>query len=167
MLDRLQPRPGATRPQKRVGRGPGSGLHKTSGRGVKGQGKRSPGREVPFGFEGGQMPLARRLPKRGFYNRSRTTYQVVNVAALGVFGEGSTVDFEALASKGLINRKGGDVKLLGEGDAPKGLTVVVAAASAGARQKIEAAGGKVELPPEKKKKGRKAGAKPAAEAETA
>ncbi len=151
MLDRLHPRPGATRPRKRVGRGPGSGLHKTSGRGVKGQGKRSPGREVPFGFEGGQMPLARRLPKRGFHNRNRTTYQVVNVAALAIFPEGSTVDFEALAGKGLINRKGGGVKLLGEGEAPKGLTVVVAAASAGARQKIEGAGGRVELPPEKPK----------------
>jgi large subunit ribosomal protein L15 len=154
MLDKLQPRPGATRPRKRVGRGPGSGLHKTSGRGVKGQGKRSPGREVPFGFEGGQMPLARRLPKRGFHNRNRTTYQVVNVGALAVFGEGASVDFEALAAKGLINRKGGDVKLLAEGEAPKGLTVSVKAASAGARAKVEAAGGKVETPPVPKKPGK-------------
>ena len=75
MLDRLQPRPGARRPAKRVGRGPGSGLNKTSGRGEKGQGKRSPGRERPPGFEGGQMPLSRRLPKRGFHNRSRVSYQ--------------------------------------------------------------------------------------------
>lgn len=152
MLDRLQPHPGATRPPKRVGRGPGSGLHKTAGRGVKGQGKRSAGREVPFGFEGGQMPLARRLPKRGFFNRNRTTYQVVNVGELAIFAEGSNVDFEALAAKGLINRKGGDVKLLGEGEAPKGLTVIVKAASTGARQKIEASGGKVETPPPPPKK---------------
>jgi large subunit ribosomal protein L15 len=164
MLDKLQPRPGATRPRKRVGRGPGSGLHKTAGRGVKGQGKRSPGREVPFGFEGGQMPLARRLPKRGFHNRNRTTYQVVNVGALSVFSEGSRVDFDALSGQGLINRKGGPVKLLGEGDAPKGLTVTVAAASAGARKKIEDAGGKVESAPAGKA-GR--GAAPAAETENA
>ncbi len=144
MLDKLQPHPGATRRRKRVGRGPGSGLNKTSGRGFKGQGKRSPGREVPFYFEGGQMPLVRRLPKRGFHNRNRTTYQVVNVGALAVFGEGASVDFEALATKGLINRKGGAVKLLGEGDAPKNLTVIVKAASASARQKLESAGGKVE-----------------------
>jgi len=167
MLDKLQPRPGATRPHKRVGRGPGSGLHKTSGRGVKGQGKRSPGREVPFGFEGGQMPLARRLPKRGFYNRNRTTYQVVNVSALSIFAEGSRVDFEALAAKGLINRKGGDVKLLGEGEAPKGLTVIVKAVSAGARQKVEAAGGKVETPPAGEKKGGGAKAPAAESTETA
>jgi large subunit ribosomal protein L15 len=81
MLDRLSPRPGSRRPIKRVGRGPGSGLHKTSGRGVKGQGKRSPGRETPFHFEGGQMALARRLPKRGFHNPFRTTYRIVNVGA--------------------------------------------------------------------------------------
>ncbi len=154
MLDKLQPHPGATRPHKRVGRGPGSGLNKTAGRGEKGQGKRSAGREVPFGFEGGQMPLARRLPKRGFHNRSRTTYQVVNVGALAVFDEGSRVDFEALVSKGLINRKGDDVKLLGEGDAPKGLAVTVNAASTGARQKIVDAGGKVDTSPAAKKGGK-------------
>ena len=154
MLDDLRPRPGATRPRKRPGRGPGSGLNKTAGRGEKGQGKRSAGREVPFGFEGGQMPLQRRLPKRGFFNRNRTTYQVVNVGALAIFDEGSSIDFEALAAKGLINRKGGNVKLLGEGEAPKGLTVSVKAASGGARQKIEAAGGKVETPPAEKKRGK-------------
>lgn len=144
MLDRLQPRPGARRPRKRVGRGPGSGWHKTSGRGVKGQGKRSPGREVPFGFEGGQMPLARRLPKRGFHNRGGTVFQVVNVGALAGFGEGATVDVDALVARGLVRRRGGDVKLLGEGEAPRNLTVKVAAASATARKKIEDAGGKVE-----------------------
>ncbi len=144
MLDRLQPRPRSRRAPKRVGRGPGSGLNKTSGRGEKGQGKRSPGREVPFGFEGGQMPLARRLPKRGFHNHSRKIFQVVNVGSLAAFGEGATVDLEALASKGLIRRRGGSVKILGEGDAPKNLTVRVHAASATARKKIEANGGKLE-----------------------
>ncbi len=146
MLDRLQPHPRSRRAPKRVGRGPGSGLNKTSGRGEKGQGKRSPGREVPFGFEGGQMPLARRLPKRGFHNRSRKIFQVVNVGSLAGFGEGATVDLEALASKGLIHRRGGSVKILGEGEAPKNLTVRVHAASATARKKIEDNGGKLEQP---------------------
>jgi large subunit ribosomal protein L15 len=144
MLDRLQPHPGARRAGKRVGRGPGSGWNKSAGRGVKGQGKRSPGREVPYGFEGGQMPLARRLPKRGFSNRSRKVFQIVNVGALAAFGDGATVDVEALAARGLVRSKGGDVKLLGEGDAPKGLTVKVHAASSGARRKIEDAGGRLE-----------------------
>jgi large subunit ribosomal protein L15 len=146
MLDRLQPHPGSRRAPKRVGRGPGSGLNKTAGRGEKGQGKRSPGREVPFGFEGGQMPLARRLPKRGFHNRTRKTFQLVNVGSLAVFGEGATVDLEALVGKGLIHRRGGSVKILGEGEAPKNLTIRVHAASATARKKIEDAGGKVEQP---------------------
>ena len=144
MLDCLKPRPGARRAPKRVGRGPGSGWNKTAGRGVKGQGKRSRGREVPFGFEGGQMPLARRLPKRGFHNRTRKVFQVVNVGALAAFGDGATVDVEALAARGLVRSKGGHVKLLGEGDAPKALTVKVHAASSGARRKIEEAGGSLE-----------------------
>ncbi len=146
MLERLQPHPGSRRAPKRVGRGPGSGLNKTAGRGEKGQGKRSPGREVPFGFEGGQMPLARRLPKRGFHNRTRKVFQVVNVGSLAAFGEGATVDLEALVSKGLIHRRGGSVKILGEGEAPKNLTVRVHATSATARKKIEDNGGKVEQP---------------------
>jgi large subunit ribosomal protein L15 len=144
MLDRLQSRPGARTTPKRVGRGPGSGLHKTSGRGVKGQGKRSPGRETPYYFEGGQMPLVRRLPKRGFYNRGRVPVQVVNVGELAAFGDGAKVDVEALLARGLIRRRGGDVKLLGDGTPPRNLTVAVHAVSAGARSKIEAAGGKVE-----------------------
>ena len=144
MLDRLKPRHGSRSARVRVGRGPGSGLHKTSGRGVKGQGKRSAGREVPFHFEGGQMPLSRRLPKRGFHNRTGTEYQVVNLGALSVFGDGATVDFEALVARGLVHRRGGDVKLLADGDAPRNLTVKVAAASASARSKVEAAGGTVE-----------------------
>ena len=145
MLDRLAPHPGATRPPKRVGRGPGSGTHKTSGRGVKGQGKRSAGRETPFWFEGGQMPLARRLPKRGFFNQDRVAYQIVNVGSLSGFKAGSTVDAESLIAQGLIRRNGGGVKILGEGEAPKKLTVKVQRVSGAARKKIEEAGGSVEL----------------------
>jgi ribosomal protein L15 len=145
MLDRLAPRPGARRPRKRVARGPGGKAGKTAGRGTKGQGKRSPGRERPARFEGGQMPLARRLPKRGFHNRERVVFQEVNVGALSRFGDGASVDFEGLVTHGLVRRKGGAVKLLGEGDAPKNLSVRVQRASAGARRKIEEAGGSVEL----------------------
>ena len=90
------------------------------------------------------MPLHMRLPKRGFHNRNRKVFQVVNVGALAVFGDGATVDVEGLAARGLVSRKGGDVKLLGDGDAPKGLTVKVHAASSGARRKIEEAGGSLE-----------------------
>jgi large subunit ribosomal protein L15 len=145
MLDRLQPRHGSRRPHKRVGRGPGSGKHKTAGRGMKGQGKRSPGREVPFHFEGGQMPLARRLPKRGFHSLFRKTYRIVNVGALAAFGDGATIDPEGLEARGLIKHGGSGVKLLAEGDAPRGLTVKVHKVSAAARAKIEEAGGSVEV----------------------
>jgi len=145
MLDRLSPHPGSKHRLKRVGRGPGSGVGKTSGRGIKGQGKRSAGRETPFWFEGGQMPLARRLPKRGFFNVHRVTHQIVNLAALADFGDGARVDRDALIARGLIAKRGGGVKILGEGDAPKNLTVVAQSISAGARAKIEAAGGSVEL----------------------
>jgi large subunit ribosomal protein L15 len=145
MLESLSPRPGARHRPKRVGRGPGSGLHKTAGRGVKGQGKRSPGRETPLHFEGGQMPLVRRLPKRGFRSRSRSEFQTINVGALGVFGDGATVDFAALAARGLVRRKGAPVKVLGEGSVPRNLVLRVARASAGARKKIEEAGGTVEI----------------------
>jgi large subunit ribosomal protein L15 len=145
MLNRLQPRPGARRPHKRVGRGSGGAGHKTAGRGTKGQGHRSAGGARPARFEGGQMPLVRRLPKRGFHSRGRTTFQEVNVAALTAFEDGSTVDFEALIGRGLVRPKGGPVKLLGQGDAPKNLTVKVHRASAGAVGKIEQAGGKVEF----------------------
>lgn len=144
MLDRLSPRPGARHRRKRVGRGPGSGLHKTSGRGVKGQGKRSAGRETPIYFEGGQMPLVRRIPKRGFTNIHRKPVEVVNVGALSVFGEGAAVDPETLRERGLV-RSSGLVKLLGDGEAPRGLTVKVHRASGSARRKIEEAGGSVEI----------------------
>jgi len=145
MLDRLAPASGATSSRKRVGRGPGSGRGKTAGRGTKGQGKRSPGRETPFWFEGGQMPLARRLPKRGFFNPHRVPHQVVNVGALSALEAGSTVDTDALLAHGLIRKGGGAVKILAQGEAPKKLTLKVQRVSASARKKIEDAGGSVEL----------------------
>ncbi len=144
MLDALSPRSGARHRTKRVGRGPGSGHRKTSGRGIKGQGKRSPGRETSFKFEGGQMPLVRRLPKRGFRSRDHTEHQVINLAALAAFGDGASVDVESLVLRGLVRPRGGPVKLLGEGASPRNLTVRVHAASEGARRKVETAGGRVE-----------------------
>ncbi len=145
MLDGLKPNKGATHRKKRVGRGPGSGVGKTSGRGIKGQGHRSAGRETPLWFEGGQMPLVRRVPKRGFNNIHRKDVAIINVGLLAGFGEGSMVDVDALKEHGLISRGADLVKLLGEGDAPKGLTIRLHRVSAGARTKIEAAGGTVEL----------------------
>ncbi len=145
MLDSLSPRPGARHRTKRVGRGPGSGHRKTSGRGVKGQGKRSAGRETPFHFEGGQMPLVRRLPKRGFRSLDRTEMQVINVAALAPFGDGATIDVATLVGRGLVRPRGGPVKLLGEGVCPRNLVIKLHAASEGARRKIEEAGGRMEL----------------------
>jgi len=112
---------------------------------MKGQGHRSAGRSTPLQFEGGQMPLVQRLPKRGFWSRNRTTYQIVNVASLAALGEGATVDRESLVGKGLVNSKGAPVKILGQGEAPRNLVVKVAKISAGARKKIEEAGGSVEI----------------------
>jgi large subunit ribosomal protein L15 len=145
MLDRLSPLPGAQHKRKRVGRGPGTGHQKTAGRGTKGQGKRSPGRETPHYFEGGQMPMTRRIPKRGFTNIHRVPHAVVNVRDLAVFTAGTTVDPAALAARGRIGKAGLRVKLLGEGEAPARLTVRVHAASGSAKSKIEAAGGSVEI----------------------
>lgn len=144
MLDRLSPRPGAKHRRRRVGRGPGSGLGKTTGTGVKGQGTRS-GQKIKPWFEGGQMPLTQRVPKRGFKNLFRKEVEIVNVGELAKLGDGSTVDAEALANHGLIRGNGKPVKLLGEGEAPKNLTVKVHRVSASARSKVEAAGGTVEL----------------------
>ena len=145
MLDRLTPNPGSKRGRKRLGRGPGSGRGKTATHGVKGQGKRGTGHPVRQGFEGGQMPLNMRLPKKGFTNYFRKDVEIVNLAALAAFGAGETVDVAALAAKGLIRGKGALVKVLGNGDAPKNLSVRVNRISAGARQKVEAAGGSVDL----------------------
>ena len=145
MLERLEPRPGARHRTKRVGRGPGSGHRKTSGRGIKGQGKRSAGRETPRQFEGGQMPLVRRMPKRGFRSHRAEGPQIVNLASLAAFGEGARVDVAALIERGLVRKRGGAVKVLGDGESPRKLTLVVAAVSAAAREKIEAAGGRIEI----------------------
>jgi large subunit ribosomal protein L15 len=144
MLDRLSPRPGARRSRRRVGRGPGSGVGKTSGTGVKGQGTRS-GQKIKPWFEGGQMPITQRVPKRGFKNPFRKEVEVVNVGELSKLGDGATVDAEALVRAGLIRGTGAPVKLLGDGDAPSSLTVKVDRISASARSKVEAAGGRVEL----------------------
>ena len=145
MLDRLKPSPGSKRGRKRLGRGPGSGRGKTSTHGVKGQGKRGTGHAVRPGFEGGQMPLHMRLPKRGFSNRFRKDVEIVNLASLAAFGDGASINADTLAARGLIRRKGALVKILGDGSAPKDLDVRVNRISAGARQKVEAAGGRVEL----------------------
>lgn len=145
MLDQLETKDGATRVRKRVGRGRGSGHGKTSGTGFKGQGTRS-GKKIKAWFEGGQMPLQIRLPKRGFFNRFRTKVEVVNVADLVKLGDGATVDAQALFAAGLIRgTRDALVKVLGDGDAPKNLTVKVDRISASAKAKIEAAGGSVEL----------------------
>jgi large subunit ribosomal protein L15 len=144
MLDRLEPRPGARHRRKRVGRGPGSGKGKTCGTGVKGQGTRS-GQKIKASFEGGQMPLQMRLPKRGFTNRFRKTVEIVNLTELAKLGDGAEVDAELLARRGLIRDSGALVKVLGGGEAPKNLSVKVNRISASAREKIESAGGSVEL----------------------
>ncbi|MCP5068818.1 MAG: 50S ribosomal protein L15 [bacterium] len=144
MLDRLEPKHGARHRRKRVGRGPGSGTGKTAGRGDKGQGHRSAGRETPLWFEGGQMPLVRRIPKRGFTNIHRKAIEIVNLRDLEGLGDGATVDIELLVRKGLASGKV-PVKLLAEGDAPSKITIKVQRASASAREKVEAAGGSVEI----------------------
>lgn len=145
MLDRLSLRPGARHRPKRIGRGPGTGFGKTGGRGMKGQGKRSAGRQTPVWFEGGQMPLVRRLPKRGFTNIHRKRVEIVNLRDLTRFGDGVTIDVAFLAGSGLVRGAGAEVKLLGDGDAPRGVTVKVHRVSASARRKVEEAGGTVEI----------------------
>ncbi len=144
MLDRLSPKPGSRRPRKRVGRGIGSGSGKTCGRGTKGAGARSGWKRRPY-FEGGQMPLSRRVPKRGFTNLFREPFQVVNVQALTRFDAGSAVDTAALAGAGLVHSAERPVKLLAQGEIDRALTLRVHAVSASARAKIEAAGGSVEI----------------------
>jgi large subunit ribosomal protein L15 len=139
-LHELAPAEGSKRKKKRVGRGVGSGLGKTAGRGSKGQKSRS-GYRRRAGFEGGQMPLVRRVPKRGFNNVFRTVYEVVNVRQLVDFDDDVTP--EALAERGLV-RRGRPVKVLGDGDLDKALKVVAHRFSRSAREKIEAAGGRCE-----------------------
>lgn len=142
-LSNLSPNPGSNKPRKRIGRGPGSGHGKTATRGHKGFKARSGG-GVKVGFEGGQMPLQRRIPKRGFNNPFRQEYGVVNVAALDKFESGSRIDRQALIDAGLLAKKCNLVKLLGDGELSKPFTVVVDKVSESARRKIETAGGKIE-----------------------
>ncbi len=145
-LKTLKPAHGAVTERKRLGRGIGSGLGKTSGKGHKGAKSRSGGAITP-GFEGGQMPLQRRLPKRGFRNPSRVTYQVVSLARLeALFPAGATVDSESLRRARIV-RGAGPVKILSDGEVTKALTVKVEGVSAKAREKLLAAGGTVEVPP--------------------
>jgi large subunit ribosomal protein L15 len=141
-LSSLKPAPGSTQSRKRVGRGPGSGLGKTSGKGNKGHKARTGGGTNP-GFEGGQMPMYRRLPKRGFTNPFRVVTQIVNLEALKKVSA-TDVSPETLYSAGLIGKPDAPVKLLGTGDADRAYTVRGVAISASARTKIEAAGGKIE-----------------------
>ena len=142
-LGNLSPKKGSNRERKRVGRGQGTGRGKTATRGHKGSKSRS-GYGVRPGFEGGQMPLQRRLPKRGFNNIFRQEYTIVQVKALETLEAGSRVDREALIQAGLIDKRTIQVKVLANGELTKSLTVAVDKVSEGARKKIEAAGGTVE-----------------------
>ena len=143
-LHELSPAAGSTKEAYRKGRGAGSGNGKTGGRGHKGQKARSGG-GVRIGFEGGQMPLARRIPKRGFHNIFAKPLTSVNVAALDKFEDGAVVDAQALLDAGIISKCKYGVKFLGNGEVSKKLTVKAAAFSETAKQKIEAAGGKAEV----------------------
>ncbi|MDE6111506.1 MAG: 50S ribosomal protein L15 [Eubacterium sp.] len=145
-LHELSPAEGSKKAVKRIGRGAGSGQGKTAGKGHKGAKARS-GYSRQAGFEGGQMPLQRRLPKRGFNNIFRTEYAVVNLSSLEErFESGAVVDAESLKACGLIKKELDGVKVLGKGEITKALTVKVAAISESAKAKIEAAGGKAEVP---------------------
>jgi large subunit ribosomal protein L15 len=143
-LHELQPAAGSRTAPKRLGRGTGSGLGKTSGKGHKGQNARSGGGVRP-GFEGGQMPLTRRVPKKGFTNIFRTEYATVNVGKLDIFRNGSVVTAEKLREAGLIKKTLAGVKILGGGELTKKLTVKAAMFSKSAVEKIEALGGKAEV----------------------
>ncbi len=145
VLSRLRPADGAVRGKRRKGRGPGSGLGKTAGHGQKGQKARHPGNFSKLGFEGGQIPLYRRVPKRGFTNPFTKKVATINVKDLARFDSGATVDEAALRKAGLVKRKVDAIKVLGDGELDKALTVKVHAASASAAAKIEKAGGSVEL----------------------
>jgi len=143
-INDLSPVPGSTHVDKRKGRGHATGNGKTAGRGHKGQKARSGG-GTRIGFEGGQMPLARRIPKRGFNNIFAKPLDSVNVAVLDAFNDGDVVDVQALLNKGILSKCTYGVKVLGNGEMTKKLTVKAAAFSESAKQKIEAAGGKAEV----------------------
>ena len=143
-LSQLKPAPGSTKNRKRIGRGPGSGTGKTSGKGHKGQNARSGGGVKP-GFEGGQMPLQRRLPKRGFTPLSKKDYNLVNLRDLEAFDAGTTVSLEQFGKAGLVRKIKDGIKILAEGELTKPLTVQAHKFSRAAAEKIEAAGGKAEV----------------------
>ena len=143
-LHELSPAAGSNTKAYRKGRGAGSGNGKTGGRGQKGQWARSGG-GVRVGFEGGQMPMARRLPKRGFHNIFAKPLEAINVSVLDKFEDGAVVDAKALLEKGILSKCEYGVKILGNGSITKKLTVQASAFSASAKEKIEAAGGKVEV----------------------
>ncbi len=141
-LGSLKSAPGAVRKRKRIGRGPGSGHGKTSGKGHKGQRSRS-GSSIRPWFEGGQMPLQRRLPKRGFTNIFRKEYQVINVKDLGRLSENEGITPEVLFKQGLVSKSSMRVKVLGDGEISQAIEISAHAFSASAKEKIEKAGGKV------------------------
>ena len=143
-LHELSPAEGSAKKSYRKGRGPASGNGKTAGKGHKGQNARSGGGVRP-GFEGGQIPLYRKLPKRGFNNKFATTYAIVNVSDLEVFDNGTTVTLDLLLDKRIIRKSYDGLKVLGNGELTKKLTVEASIFSAGAKAKIEAAGGKTEV----------------------
>ncbi|MBO4356215.1 MAG: 50S ribosomal protein L15 [Clostridia bacterium] len=143
-LQELSPAPGSVKKAFRVGRGAGSGNGKTAGKGHKGQKARS-GKSVRPGFEGGQMPLARRIPKRGFVNIFATKYVGINVDQLNRFEDGAVVDAEAIRKSGIVKKTMDGIKILGRGEITKKLTVKAAVFSDTAKQKIEQAGGKAEV----------------------
>ena len=142
-LNELSPAYGSAQASYRKGRGPGSGNGKTAGKGHKGQNARSGGGVRP-GFEGGQLPLYRKLPKRGFNNRFAVNYAIVNVEALNAFDNGAVVDAAALKAAKIVRKELDGIKILGNGELTKALTVKATVFSATAKEKIEAAGGKIE-----------------------
>ena len=143
-LHELSPAEGSVKAKFRKGRGPGSGNGKTAGKGHKGQNARSGGGVRP-GFEGGQLPLYRKLPKRGFHNKFATKYAIINVGELNRFENGETVNLEVLMEKGLVSKAFDGLKVLANGELTKKLTVEAKVFSATAKEKIEAAGGKAEV----------------------
>jgi large subunit ribosomal protein L15 len=145
-LHNLKPARGATKTKKRLGRGRGSGTGKTSGKGVKGQKARPGHHGARFAFEGGQMPMPRRIPKRGFTNPNRVEAFPINVSLLDkVFAAGETVDLETLRAKGIVPKLVDTIKILGEGELTKKLTIKAHRASETAKSKIQAAGGSIEI----------------------
>lgn len=143
-LYELSPAEGSTKENFRKGRGAGSGNGKTAGKGHKGQNARSGGGVRP-GFEGGQNPLYRRLPKRGFHNRFSTQYAIINVETLNKFEDGAVVDINTLLAEGIIRKEYSGLKVLGDGEISKKITVKATIFSASAKEKIEAVGGKAEV----------------------